>query len=125
VLGFYDCVHIFASPAPPFCSVLHAYRSVVEYGLGIDPSLPDATVLQQSAAGCLLRLLDAAPSRLSGIYSARLSWLLRWLQVGPASVDMPLIVVSPLHLPPSPPPPTPFRRLLKLPFAAPWLACLA
>lgn len=38
-------------------------------------------MLQQSAAACLLRLLDAAPHRLCGIYSRRLSWLLRWLQV--------------------------------------------
>lgn len=64
-----------------FCSVLHAYRSVVEYGLARDPSLADATVLQQSAASCLLRLLDAAPHRLCGIYAGRLAWLLKWLQV--------------------------------------------
>ena len=61
-------------------TILHAYRSLLELGLSVEPAAPDAATAHVAAAACLARLLEAAPARLCYVYGSRLSWLLRWLR---------------------------------------------
>lgn len=67
--------------------LLHAHRSLIEYGLdGVEPSVADAGRLHEVAAGCLAQLLAAAPHRLCTVYAGRLGWTLQWLRSSSASI---------------------------------------
>lgn len=67
-------------------SLLHAYRSMIEHGLTVDPAAIEAVKAHETAASCLMQLLQAAPARLSSVYGARLGWVLRWTRDSNATV---------------------------------------